>query len=177
MAIEDLYYGDASLSKRVYCAWASVTGTVIYSTAAGTGGPLLWNDAQDIVCRILGISYAFTTLSGTASTLGLTGAGGQTAAPGSTTAIETTANLYIGGPASRAKVYRVGTPTNAGTFFLPLAQVTTAATSVPGGGGIVLLQRLVTVPPNCWVSIAASATLASGVAQMGLIWEEIAVDK
>lgn len=175
--MDDLYYGDAAKGKRVYCATAIVTAPVIFSTAAATGGPLLWNGSTDTLARILKIGFAVTTASTVAGALGLTGAGGQTAAPSSTTAIDSTANLYIGAPKSKITPYRIGTPTNPGTFLLPFAQITTGALTVSRDSmNWIDINRLVTVAPNGWVSCAGSATLSTAVIQIGIVWEEIPIE-
>jgi hypothetical protein len=175
--MDDLYFGDASTNRRLYCAQAIVTAPVIFSTAAGTGGPLLWNGSTTVNARIVAVGFAVTTASTAAGALGLTGATGQTAAPGSTTAIDSTANLFLGGRASSCTAYRIGTPTNAGTFFLPLAQITTGALTVTESTmNWAFLNRVITVPPGGWVSLAGSATLSTAVIQCGLIWEEAPKD-
>lgn len=172
--MDDLQYGDASLNRRVFVAHATVTAPVIYSTAAGTGGPLLWNGSTNTIARILAVGFGTKTVSTVAGALGFTGAAGQTAAPSSTTAIEDTGNLYVGGVKSSCTPYRIGTVTNAGTFFLPFAQVTTGALSVTDNTMMWLeLKRLITVPPNAWLSVSGSATLTTGVFEIGLVWEEI----
>ncbi len=173
---DDLYYGDASLGKRLYAATAIVTAPVIFSTAAGTGGPLLWNGSVNVFARILKVGFAVSTVSTVAGALGFTGATGQAAAPGSTTAIDSTSNLFIGGVKSSCTVYRVGTPTNAGTFFLPFGQITTAAlTTSESGTNWFDVNRMITVPPGAWISLAGSATLTTTVMQASIIWEEIPV--
>lgn len=166
-------YFSAARDGRIFCARAIVTAPVIYSTAAGTGGPLLWNNTAGTNAVILGVTCALTVVTTVAAALGLTGASGQTTAPGSTTAIDTSANLRIGGPAPAMNVYRVGTPTNAGTFFLPLMGLSTGPLTVYAEQlAFIDLQGLVVVPPGSWVSVAASATATTTVAQMGLIWLE-----
>ncbi len=174
--MDDLYFGDSSTGKRLYCAHATVTAPVIYSTAAGTGGPLLWNGSSNVNARVVAVGFAVSTASAAAGALGLTGATGQTAAPSSTTAIESTANLFLGGVKSSCTPYRIGTPTNAGTFFFPLAQITTGALTVTESSmSWSFLNRIITVPPGGWVSLAGSATLTTAVIQCGLIWEETAI--
>lgn len=174
---DDLYYGDTSLyGKRLFAAQAIVTAPVIFSTAAATGGPLLWNGSKTVIARIIAVGFAVTTASTAAGALGLTGNTGQTSAPGSTTAIDSTDNLYIGGQKSSCTVYRVGTPSAAGSFFLPLANVSTAAlTAQAPGFNWIDLKRTVTVPPTSWVSVSASVTLTTAVLQIGLVWEEIPI--
>lgn len=172
--MDDLYYGDAGLNKRMFSAYATLSVPVIWSTAAGTGGPLLWNGSSTVNARIVKVGISVTTASSVAASIGLTGAAGQTAAPSSTTAIDGTGNCFVGGPKSAVTPYRIGTVTNAGTFFIPIMQVTGAALSATA-----LLwadvNRLIVVPPGGWVSLAASSTMTSAVVVAGIIWEEIPV--
>ena len=170
----DLYYGDASLNRQVFAATAIVTAPVIFSTAAGTGGPLLWNGSVNVIARILKVGFAVTTASTVAGALGFTGATGQTAAPGTTTAIDSVTNCYIGGVKPSCTTYKIGTPTNAGTFFLPFAQITTGALTVTESTmNWIDVNRILTVPPGAWLSLAGSATLSTAVIQCGLVWEEV----
>lgn len=169
-------YYAASRTGNVFCAQAIVTAPVIYSTAAGTGGPLLWNGtttANGVNAVILGVTCSITTVSTVAASFGITGNSGQTAAPTSTTAIDSVACLRIGSQGPACNTYRIGTVTNAGNFFLPLGSLFTGALTVDNIElGFIDLQGLIVVPPNSWVSIAASATASTTVAQMGLIWME-----
>mgnify|MGYP004704262161 CR=1 FL=1 len=171
-------YYDLCKNQQVFAARAIVTAPVIFSTAAGTGGPLLWNNSgssdEEVDAVILGITCALTTVTTVAAALGLTGGAGQTSAPGSTTAIDTVANLNIGGPSPRCNTYRVGTPSAAGGFFLPLLGLSTGALTVDNELlGFIDIGGLVIVPNGSWASIAASATALTTVAQIGLIWAEI----
>lgn len=174
---DDFYYGDASLNKRVFFATAIVTAPVIFSTAAGTGGPLLWNGGATKIGRLLRMGFAITTASAVSGSLGLTGGTGQAAAPSSTTAIDSTFNGYLGAPVSSITPYRIGTVSAAGTWFLPLAQVHTGAVTVDTTGMTWIdMERMITIPSGGgWVSVAASATLTSAVLQIVLAWEEIPV--
>lgn len=167
-------YYEAAARGRLFMAHAIVTAPVIWSTAAGTGGPLVWNGSTTHNVNILAMSAVITTASGVAGALGLTGNTGQVSAPGTTTAIDSRANLLIGGAASGATPYRVGTVTNAGGFFLPVIPIGTNAVTaqIPTW---VDLGGILTIPPNCWASVAGSATLTSLVAQIGLLYEEIPV--
>jgi len=169
-------YYEQAVRGNLFVARAIVTAPVIFSTAAGTGGPLLWNGSTNRNAVILGIGVPHTVVTTVAAALGLTGAAGQVSAPGSTTAIDTTSNLFIGGSASACTAYRVGTPTNAGTFFWPLAQVHTGALTVDTfGNGWIDVGGALIVPPQCWCSIAASATATTLVGQFSMVWEEVPV--
>lgn len=166
-------YAEQARNGNIFMAHAIVTAPVIFSTAAGTGGPLLWNGSTNTVASILAVGFGVTVVTTVAAALGITGNTGQTSAPGSTTAIDSRANCLIGGDQSAITPYRVGTPTNAGAFFLPFAHLHTGALTVDTtgvqwfdvGGAIVIL-------PGCWASIAASATATTTVAQITVLWEE-----
>lgn len=184
----DLSYGTGSSSyydyaKRgqLYCATATVTSPVIFSTAAGTGGPLLWNNSGQgaagnnrVAAVLLSLGVGITTASGVAGALGITG--GVSTAPSSTTAIDGIQNLLLSSTASpQCNLYRKGTVSAAGTFFIATHQVTTVAlTSAPplsmqwfDIGGMFI------VPSGSFAAISASATLTSGVFSIGLIFAEI----
>jgi hypothetical protein len=174
-------YYDLASRRQVFSAYAAVTAPVIYSTAAGTGGPLLWNGsaqggANQVNAVILGVSCALSVVSTVAAALGITGNNGQTVAPSTTTAITTSGNLWVGGAASKCTTYNVGTPTNAGNFFVPLIQLGTGALTVDDvQNAFIDLGGCIVVPPNAWISIAASATATTTVAALGLIWAEVPI--
>lgn len=176
-------YYDLARNGQLFCATATVTAPVIYTTAAGTGGPLLWNNTGSglaggnrVLAVLLSLGVGITTASGVAGAIGITG--GTTTAPSATTAIDGIQNLNFGNSSSPAcNLYRKGTVSAAGTFFIPTHQVTTVAlTSAPPlsmmwfeiGGGFV-------VPPGTFAAVSASATLTSGVFSIGLIYAEIPI--
>lgn len=161
---------------NMFMARAVVTAPVIFSTAAGTGGPLLWNGSSSVVANILAIGYGVTVVTTVAAALGLTGNTGQTVAPTATTAIDSVANMYLGGAGPACSTFRVGTPTAAGGWFMPFSDLHTGALTVDTGGvHWIELNGRVVVPPNSWVSVAASATATTTVAQISMLWEEIPV--
>ena len=170
-------YTEQALRRNLFHAHAIVTAPVIYTTAAGTGGPLLWNPSTSGVnAIILAAGVAVTTVTTVAAGLGLTGNTGQTSAPTSTTAIDSRTNAMVGGAASACTPYRVGTPTNAGNFFIPIYWVHTGALTVDNTGiGWQDLQGILVCPPGAWVSLAGSATASTTVAQLALMWEEVPV--
>lgn len=169
------YYNLAAAGK-LFMAQAIVTAPVIYSTAAGTGGPLLWNGSTNVNAAIIAVSIGVTTVTTVAATLGLTWNTGQTAAPGSTTAIDGRSNMLVGGAASNCTPYRVGTVTVAGASLLPFANLHTGALTLDSLGTVwVDLGGSVVVPPNAWCSVAASATASTTVATIGMIWAELPV--
>lgn len=174
-------YYDFARKGQVFCATATVTAPVIYTTATGTGGPLLWNNTGQalggtnrVMAVLLALGVGITTASGVAGAIGITG--GVSTAPTTTTTIDGLQNLNLGiSGGNQCNVYRKGTVSAAGTFFIPTHQVTTVAlTSAPPlsmqwwdlGG-------LFVVPAGSFASVAASATLTSGVFNIGLIWAEV----
>jgi hypothetical protein len=172
--LQGRYYEQASRG-RLFVARAIVTAPVIYSTAAGTGGPLIWNPVgSGVNVSLLALTCAATVVTTVAAALGITGATGQTAAPSSTTAIDTSSNCYIGGANPASTAYRVGTPTNAGTFFMPLIAQHTGALTVQSSPGIGFIDigGAIVIPPGCWGSVAASATATTLVAQLGMLYAE-----
>jgi hypothetical protein len=170
------YYENA-LNKRLFTAFASVTAPVVWTTAAGTGGPLLWNPpTSGVNATLLAITCALTVVTTVAAALGITGNSGQTVAPTTTTAIDGSGNNYVGGAASASKVFRIGTPSVAGTFFLPLLALHTGALTVDNQTiGWIDIGGAVIVPPGAWASVAASVTAATTVAQLGLLYAETPV--
>lgn len=173
--LHGMYY-ELAQEGRVFGAHAIVTAPVIYTTAAGTGGPLIWNGSQDKNVVLLKAGFGVTVVTTVAAALGITGNSGQTAAPGSTTAIDSRWNAKIGGSPSAATPYKIGTPSVAGGFFMPFANLHTGALTVDNVGSVwVDLDGLIIVPPNCWCSIAASATASTTVMSATLIWAEVPI--
>ncbi|HEV3223859.1 MAG TPA: hypothetical protein VGZ90_13315 [Puia sp.] len=177
LMISELVGKYATLVKLgvVFSAYATLTAPVIFSTAAGTGGPLLWNKpSSNIDAHILGVGFSSSVVTTVAGGLGLTGNGGQSVAPGTTTAIDASGNMLIGGKTSGCNVYRIGTPANAGAQLFPFAQFHTGALTVDTtlltwidlGGAMI-------VPPGCWASPAGTATLTTLQVQIGLLWAEL----
>jgi hypothetical protein len=169
-------YANMAYNKQLFMANAIVTAPVIFSTAAGTGGPLIWNGSTAVNVHLLAVGFGITVVSTVAAALGITGNTGQSVAPTATTAIDSKSNLYIGGPASQSTQYRIGTPASAGGFFMPFADLDTGAlTTSFGGMNWVDLGGAIIVPPNCWASIAASATASTTVGNFGMIFAEVPI--
>lgn len=170
-------YSTLVKAGKVFSAYALVTAPVIFSTAAGTGGPLIWNrpnsgvDAHILAASFGGLSTAATA----AGAIGLTGNSGQTSAPTATTAIDGLQNQLVGGSSTQmGGVFRVGTPSVQGFGITPLFAVGTGAITaveietswVDVGGGFI-------IPPGCWGSLAGNVTLTAGVMALGLMWAEL----
>ena len=176
----DSYYQLAK-SGQIFVANATVTAPVAFGTAAGMGGPLLWNNTGPaagatgprVMAVILGLAVGWTTAPAATGEMGITWGSGQASAPSSTTAIDGVACTLPGGAATKPQcnVYRVGTVANAGAAILVTHQVSTttpAATPV-----FVPLDGLVQVEPGCWASPAAAIAIATMVANISLVWAEI----
>lgn len=163
-----------------FAATAIVTAPVIFSTAAGTGGPLLYNgtsstDHTGVTAYLLAISYGLTTASTAAGAIGI--AVGVSTAPTATTAIDSVTNLHIGGQSPKCSVFRVGTVSAAATAFIPTGGVGTGALTVyPTDDNFIHLGGLIEVPPGSFASVSASATLSTAVMSIGLIWMELPND-
>lgn len=179
LAVSELLarYSTLTKSSALFSAYATLTAPVIFSTAAGTGGPLIWNKPNSgIDAHILAVGFSTSVVTTVAGGLGLTGNSGQSTSPSATTVIDASGSLYVGGPTSQmGGVFRVGTVTNAGNIFMPFAQVhtgaltvdTTAITWMDVGGAMI-------IPPGCWGAVAGTATLTTLQAQIGIIWAELA---
>lgn len=169
------YFEQAS-RRNLFRAHAIITAPVIWTTNTGTGGPLLWNSSSTHTAVLTAVGVGVSVVTTVAAALGITGGTGQTVAPGSTTAIDSSGNCYIGGPPSAMNVYRVGTPTAAGSFFMPFGHLHTGALTVDNVGvAWIDLGGCIVVPPNCWASVAVSATATTTVANISLLWEEVPI--
>lgn len=167
---------------NVFAAFANVTALGLWSTAAGIGGPLLYNGSaasggKGVTAYILSLSYGLAVASTVAAAVGLTG--GATTAPASTTAIDSVVSLRLnaGAPTPQCTAYRIGTTSAAGTFFLPVGQVGTAAlTAEIADDNFIHLGGTIEVSPGFFVAPAASAVLTTAVMQIGLVWMEVPND-
>lgn len=167
-------YATLVKTGKVQTAYATVTAPVIYSTAAGTGGPIIWSKpGSGIDGHILAVGLSVSVASAVAGAIGLTGNVGQTSLSAGT-AIDASGNAYVGGPASAmGLVARVATPTNPGNFFLPLFNVGTAATSAQFITTFIDVGGAVVCSPGGWVSIAGSASLTTLQVAVCMIWAEL----
>ncbi len=165
---------------NVFSAYAIVTAPVIWSTAAQTGGPLLYNavpaSGKGVTAYLLAMGFAETTATSVAAALGI--ATGASTAPATTQAITASGNVRLnaGAPTPICSVYNYGTVSAAATNFIPVAQVSTAAVSALPPYSLVDLGGAIEVSPGYFASVAAGATLTTGVYQIGLIWLELPND-
>lgn len=160
-----------------FAATAIVTAPVIFTTAAGTGGPLLYNgtsatDHTGVTAYLLAVSYGLSVAATAAGSIGI--AVGVTTAPTTTTAIDSSTNLHVGGQASKCSVFRVGTVSAAATAFIPVGTIGTGALTVySNDDNFVHLGGLIEIPPGAFASVSVSATLSTAVMQLCLIWMEL----
>jgi|ERR1035437_2439569 hypothetical protein len=169
-------YYEMARRGNLFMARAIITAPVIYTTAAGTGGPFIWNGSSGVNVVLLALGFGQSVSTTVAAALGLTGGIGQAVVPTGTTAIDSLINCYLGGPLPNSSAYRVATPAAAGSFFLPLADLDTGAlTTGVGGTNWIELAGLIVVPPNAWISLAASATASTTVLNAALIYAEVPV--
>jgi hypothetical protein len=175
IVVQDAHGSLAETAQRgnVFSArCTSITAMVIYTTAAGTGGPFIWNSSTNKVVSILKVGWTITTAATATGMIGVATGTGMTVAP-TNVAITDTGNCYIGGPASSASVYNTATSTGT-PRFIPLAQISTGATStVMANTPWFDFRGALVIPPNCWVSLASSATLTTCVMSTTMLWEEL----
>lgn len=167
-------YGALSKSGRLFFAQAIVTAPVIFSTAAGTGGPLLWNPpGSGVNGQLIAAGLGVTTVTTVAAALGITGGTGQNVIPTTTTAIDGSGNCFFGGAAAKVNSFRIGTVTTAGAFLIPFGALHTGALTVDNTlMAWIDLYGMLTFGPGSWASIAASATATTTVATLALLWTE-----
>jgi hypothetical protein len=159
----------------VYSAYATLTAPVIYTTAIGTGGPLLWNPpGSGVDAHMLAVGFSSSVVTTVAGGVGITGNGGQAVAPTTTTAIDASGNMLISGGAPSCSVYRIGTPANAGNRLVPFAQFHTGALTVDTTGLTwVPIDGIWICPPGAWMSPAGTATLSTLQIQIATVWAEL----
>ena len=168
-------YYEQSNRGNIFMAQAIITAPVIWTTEAGTGGPLLWNGSSTIRASILAVGWGISTVSTVGAAVGLTGGYDQTAAPTTTTAIDSQGCMNGGSDTPQVNAYRVGT-TGTNRWFLPLGGLYTGALTVtPDAMNWVRLDGLVSLKQNGFVSFAASATASTTVMNVCIIWEEVPV--
>ena len=167
---------------RLYCAYLTLTGMVAFGTNTGTGGPLIWNNTGQasgltggprVMAVLLGLSVGWTTAPAAAGTVGLTW--GLSTAPTSTSTtgllVQPTRPDAPQGAVPQCNVYATGTPSAAGTTFLPIVQV--GATDTDVTEVYVPLDGLIQIPPGYFASVAAAATISSMVGKIGLVFAEV----
>ena len=169
-------YYQAAYAGVLYWAKAIVTAPVIFSTAASTGGPLLWNASTNMNLVLLKLTCGITTVSTAAGSLGI--ATGVSTVPSATTAVDSLFNCKNPGvlltQTPNAQVSRVATPSAAATNFIPAFSIGTGALTVEDGLQMTWeIDGSIIVPPGSFASPAGSATLSTLVTNIGLLWMEV----
>lgn len=168
-------YATLAKAGKLQSAYATLTAPVIYSTAAGTGGPFIWNrPSSGIDAHLLAVGFSSSVVTTVAGGLGVTG-GPQAVPISASTAIDASGNCLIGGPVTQmGLVARVATVVNAGAQFVPFAQFHTGALTVDTTGLTwVDLDGMFIVPPGTWGAVAATATLTTLQVAVALVWAEL----
>lgn len=178
-AVSQVHGQHYEQNKRgnIFMAQAIVTAPVIWTTEAGTGGPLLWNGSTAVDLVVLAVGYGVTTESTVEASFGITGGYGQTAAPTTTTAIDSQGAMDCTSATPQASVFRVGT-TGTNRWYIPLGYVTNLIgnTAREAQQFYIPLNGMIVVKPQGFVSMmAASATLTTAVVNSFIIWEEVPV--
>lgn len=161
---------------NVYAARGTVTSLAAY-TATALNGPLLYNPVatRGVDAYVLAMSWAVTTAAAAAGSIGI--CCGSSTAPTSTGSISLSGNLTPGGPNPQCSIFASGTVGTAATAYLPLGQVHTGALTVDTtDDNTVHLGGLIHLVPGTFAAAAASATLTTGVLDIGIVWVEIAND-
>src|SRR5882762_2202380 len=79
------YHEHVYRGKVFFATAIGIAANVIYSTAAGTGGPLIWNPpGSGVNVALLKVSFQVTTASTVVGMAGVTTGIGQILIPGST---------------------------------------------------------------------------------------------
>lgn len=166
---------ESTYAGRVFNGGAIVTAPVIFSTAAGTGGPILYNGGTSTNVVLLKVGIGTSVVTTVAASIGLTG--GLSIPLTSTTAADFgPKNNFVGGASPLASCFRIGTPVGAGGFFIPLLAVHTGALTVDTTATAWFdIEGSIVVPPGGWVSLAASATASTLVMQSAFVWAEVPI--
>ena len=165
-------YYEAVRNGQVFGALAqTVTAPVIWSTAAGTGGPLVYNGTTDKNVVLIALGVGTLVASTVAGTLGI--GMGTTTAPTATTAADARFNMLAGGAASAATPYRIGTVSAAATSYVPIVRASTTALTGETGLSFVELGGMFVIPPGGFASVVGSAVLTTMQMHAALLWMEV----
>jgi hypothetical protein len=172
------YYGQAFQGK-LFTAYAAAQATSLAGTAMV--GLQLWNGSPvtgGVNALLTYIGGMIIVSSATTTSLVLARGSGQVNAPTSQTAITGVTNNFLGSAGPGCTALNAGTFSNAPVAVMNLLH-NTAAIATTGediGFSIDLSRRLIIVPPQSWVCIAAvgGAVAASG-SNLDLTWMELPV--
>ncbi len=169
-------YYEQNKRGNIFMAQAIVSAMVIWTTEAGTGGPLLWNGTTTHDAVILAVGWGETTETTVEGSIGLTGGYGQSAAPTGGTDIDSQGAMDC---TINAPLMTVRQEADPGTnrWFIPLGSPTNLAgnTTRIAHNAFIHLDGMIVVKPQGFVSLAASATLTGSLLDAFIIWEEVPV--
>lgn len=174
-------YYELAYRGRLFTTTAFVTANVIFSTAAGTGGPLIWNPpGSGINVVLLKVGWAVTVTTTITAAIGITGGSGQLLAPTAATAIDVAQKTTLVGSnfTSLAQAYEIGTVLNAGALFMAYGNVSTAAVTVQNPNPTwVDFEGSIIAPPGSWLSAGScSKTLSSlAILHVSAMWAEVPI--
>ncbi len=170
-------YYEQSRRGNLFLARAVLTGIAGIASSNGIGGPLLWNGSSTINASILAVSVGLTVSSTVGAAIGIAAGTAQSAAPTTTTAIDSVQNCLLGGAGPAASTYRIGTVLLVPSIFFPLLDFHTGGLNSSDnlGLGWIDIGGCITVPPNTYIALAGSATATTAAATYGLLWEEVPI--
>lgn len=163
--------------QRAFSAKASITATTVYTTATTVGlslfNPVATATAKGVTAYLLAVGWGVTVASTVAGSIGV--AVGQSTAPGSTGASDLTGALNpLDTQAAGCSAFKAGIYTAAPTAYVGLGAVDTGAiTTIPTDDNFVHLGGMIVVPPGCYATFAASATLTTSVIDQTIVWVEV----
>ncbi len=175
LAITEVHgkYYEQTRRGSLFYARCIVTAPAGLASSNGIGGPLLWNGSTNIVAYPIALSVCETVVSTVAGVLGFA-MGAQATVPTATTAIDNSGSTLLGAASPACSVFRIGTVSVIPPTFFPLVNITTGSlTTTQDTNQWVDIGGAFGIPYGYYMAIAATATLSTMAAQIGLIWEEV----
>lgn len=168
-------YTEQASRGNIFFANTLLTGKVIWSTEAATGGPVLWNGSSTHVAAILGIGFGVYLASNAAVAFGLTGGYDQNVTFATSTAISSECSTLIGSTVSRVSAFSSAT-TNTNRWFMPLGSLTTEGLDTTDHHfNWIDLGGMIVLPQYSFVSPAVSAAATDVDMEITIVWEEVPV--
>ena len=166
------HYEQASRGN-IFFANTLLTGKVIYTTEAATGGPVLLNLSGTHNASILGIGFGVYTAADADGAIGLTGSYGYSATFATSSAITTQGCLLVNSSTPRMEVYSSAT-TNTNRWFMPLGSIVTAALNLGNSAwNWIDLGGMVVVPSGSAIAVSVSEAIADIDMEITMVWEEV----
>lgn len=168
-------YYEQAYNGRLYAAYSAARALSLPATAMI--GLQLWNGSTNRNLVLLKTGGFIAVTSATTTGIILASGTGQTTAPTSQTATDTSKNLFIGGSAPLGTATALGTFVNAPTGVATLMHNTAAIATVGEDAGyLVDFEGSIILPPNTYAAIAAVGAAAAASAWFGfLMWTEVPI--